>query len=914
MGQIELWDAADNNIDSVRIEYPGYTEIGLNYQEVEFARSIPMLQDGSTTNLIRYPRVNFWQSTPFYNNSIPMPYYVQGENIQGFEVYQLDDTLGIIQPPVFVSSPNDSTGIISPPATPDRYWYGFLLTGADSAMIYKFVDFYSLASTYAVTVNAPQALHGADVYYDGQYLRPVEQASTYSLPNGAHTLAFKRLGFADTTIYVTGAGTHTLTMQAIDHASLTDSIVHLNVNTTNPRYWKSSTILSNDALFDVSLRQYDHPEAAQWSLEPRSRMFRFRKLNGVSGSLRAAIVLDQPEYLTPDSVYLMQIYNGTQVVKQLPDVPPMHSYDSAFQKLLLDIIPFEGEVSTMDYVFMKRQAPLAIAPALNTAEDTPFAVSLFDLFADPDSIPNDMTFNVTANGLGITTQVIGDSLYFTLDQDWSGTTDVTIEAVHDWLTISQSIPVEVTPVNDAPELTAQQPLTFCHGETVLLDLSTDLSDVDHDMEDITVAADVESATYPSLASDLAIAINGQAVTFSSASEAGGIYQVAIRANDGVDLSIPQTVTVTILPNSAYAFSQTICDGESFEGYANAGVFTDMFTSANGCDSVRTLSLNVLPLAVSNIETAICQGESFEGYTAQGLYTDVFTAINGCDSTRTLNLVVNPLPTSIVEEAICAGESFEGYSEAGTFIDVFQSVQGCDSTRTLNLTLNALPMVNLGADTAICNQSILVLDAGSGFVSYTWNVNSYSQQLTVTTHGYYVVTVTDANGCNGIDGISVDMIALPQAPMMTVMPGSILGSSYPVGNQWYLDGEPIEGETGQQIIPSATGVYTVVHTDQNGCSSESAGVSVMVGMNEITVGGSILVYPNPNSGTFTVRIEGISGQLTLRLMDAIGRLVITEDAQSVAGAISHEFRNIANGVYMVEAVSAEKRWVQRVVVH
>lgn len=882
--------------------------------EMKPARSIPMLQDGSTTNLIRYPRVNFWQATPYYNNSLPMPFYVQGENIQAFKVYQLDDTLSIIQPPVFVSSPNDSTGSITPPATPGRYWYGFLLTGVDSTIIYKFVDFYPQASTYPVLISAPPTLNGADVYYDGQYLRPIEQSPLFNLPNGEHTLTIKRLGYADTTIYVTGPGTNTITMQPIDHSSLTDSVTHLSVNTSAPRYWKSSTILSNNALFDVSLRQYDHPQAAQWSLEPRSRMFRFRNLNGAEGSLRAAIVLDQPEYLTPDSVYLMQVFNGTQVVKHLPDEPLVHSYDSAFQKLLLDQIPFEGQLGTVDYVFMKRQAPLFLSPTAYLSEDAPtFAVSIYDIFADPDSIPNDLTFNVTGNGSGITVQVVGDSLYITLDADFNGQTSFDVEATHDWLSVSGSVMLDVSPVNDAPEMAAQTSQTFCHGEEVVLDLNGQITDVDNAQQELSVDAVVESATWPSLASDLSINVSGQTITFSSASEAGGQYQVALVANDGQDDSEPQYLDVTILPNATHAFSETICNGESFEGYSESGVYTDVFQSANGCDSTRTLSINVLPLSTHQFSTEVCQGEAYEGYTETGIYTDVFTAANGCDSTRTLDLTVWETPATVIEGAICDGEAFEGYTEAGTFVDVFQSINGCDSTRTLELDVYDLPIVNLGPDTAICNQSFIVLDAGEGFVGYEWNTGFFTQQLTVGEHGYYTVTVTDGNGCSNEDGIIIDLIPLPQSPLMTVMPGSVLASSYEEGNQWYLDGEPIEGETGQQITPSATGVYTVVYTDQNGCSSVSAGISVMVGLDEIAVGGSILVYPNPNSGSFTVRLEGLTGTVHMRLMDATGRTVAVESM--VAGShLEHEFSNIANGVYMLESVIDGKRWADRIVVY
>lgn len=910
-GQIDdYWDFSQSEVDSIIVSYPGCITMTLPVELDSELRFVAMLKDGSTTNLIRYPRVNFWQSTPYYNINLPMLFYVQGENIQGFEVYELDDTLGIIQPPVFVSNLNDSTGAI-PPTTTGRHWYGFLLTGVDSAMIYKFVDFHDLSETYPVTVNAPQSLHGADVYFDGQYLRHVLQSPTYTLPPGDHTLTFKRLGYADTTIYVTGTGTHSLTMQPIDHSSLTDSIIHLAVNTTAPRYWKSSTILSNNALFDVSLKQYEHPESPQWSLQPRSRMFRFRNLNGAMGSLRAAIVLDQPEYLTPDSVYLMQIVNGTDVVKHLPTVQSSHSYDSVFQKLLLDVIPFEGE-STIDYVFMKRQAPIASGTTLSTNEDESFAISIYDLFADPDSIPNDLTFTVNGTGTGISVQVVGDSIYITTDANYNGSTSIDVEATHDWLTISETIDIEVQAVNDPPEVTFAEPLTFCHGSEVSINLTPQLVDVDNPINVLTIDAEVTGTQYPAQTTDVSIGVSGQVLTFSSTSAAGGVYQVSITANDGMDDSQPEVVTVTILPNAEFALSQTICNGETFEGYATAGLYTDMFTSANGCDSTRVLSLNVLPQATSEFSTGICDGQQFEGYTAAGTYSDVFTAANGCDSTRTLHLEVWENPTSVVQGSICAGESFEGYDEAGSFTDVFQSVNGCDSTRTLELELHELPLVNLGSDTAICNGTSIVLDAGDGFSSYAWNTNYSTQQIMVDDHGYFVVTVTDVNGCSNEDDIIIDLIPYPNVPILTVMPGSVLSSSYPDGNQWYLDGELIEGATGQQITPTSTGVYTVVYTAPTGCSSESGGISVMVGIDDLDGNSPLAIFPNPNSGTFTVRFTGV-GNITLRLMDAAGRTVAQRSLVGNSGVTTQEFTGIASGMYLLEGVSETERFIRRVVV-
>ncbi|RMG19180.1 MAG: hypothetical protein D6730_22030, partial [Bacteroidetes bacterium] len=77
-------------------------------------------------------------------------------------------------------------------------------------------------------------------------------------------------------------------------------------------------------------------------------------------------------------------------------------------------------------------------------------------------------------------------------------------------------------------------------------------------------------------------------------------------------------------------NQTICQGESFEGYSQTGTYEDTFTAANGCDSVRSLQLTVLPPVSSSLSASICQGESFEGYSQTGTYEDTFTAANGCD--------------------------------------------------------------------------------------------------------------------------------------------------------------------------------------------------------------------------------------------------------------------------------------------
>ena len=88
-------------------------------------------------------------------------------------------------------------------------------------------------------------------------------------------------------------------------------------------------------------------------------------------------------------------------------------------------------------------------------------------------------------------------------------------------------------------------------------------------------------------------------------------------------------------------NREICAGASFAGYSIEGIYMDVFTAENGCDSIRWLNLTVLPSIVHTISAQICEGEELEGYTETGVYSDTFIAVDGCDSTRILELIVLP---------------------------------------------------------------------------------------------------------------------------------------------------------------------------------------------------------------------------------------------------------------------------------
>ena len=221
-----------------------------------------------------------------------------------------------------------------------------------------------------------------------------------------------------------------------------------------------------------------------------------------------------------------------------------------------------------------------------------------------------------------------------------------------------------------------------------------------------------------------------------------------------------SVTIGIGGVITSAVSDTICEGDAFEGYTTSGVFVDTFKTSLGCDSIRTLTLTVKPRSFNNITQTICEGENVFGYTQTGTYIDTLVAANGCDSIRTINLTVLPSSRTTLVQTICQGQSFLGYTNAGTYVDTLAAANGCDSIRTLILSVDTQPLPNLGPDRELCTGDTLELYPGL-YTSYLWQDNSVNDRIIVNQTGTYSVTVTNACG-SATDQVmirSVDCVVL-----------------------------------------------------------------------------------------------------------------------------------------------------------
>lgn len=238
----------------------------------------------------------------------------------------------------------------------------------------------------------------------------------------------------------------------------------------------------------------------------------------------------------------------------------------------------------------------------------------------------------------------------------------------------------------------------------------------------------------------------------------GVYEDTFALSLGCD-SI-QVLNLTVLPQVNNTVVIDLCHGESYEGYSESGTYEDSFTASNGCDSIRFLELTINEKITDTIMTSLCYGESYAGYAQSGTYEDVYVANNGCDSTRILNLDIDDQILDTILTTICLGETYEGYSQSGIYEDVFSAENGCDSTRVLELDITMgieVTDTTIVADSGSGTGSIAVLINGNndGF-TFEWSNGETTSSISDLNSGDYSVTVTDTNDCKEVFDFTVDL--------------------------------------------------------------------------------------------------------------------------------------------------------------
>jgi hypothetical protein len=93
-------------------------------------------------------------------------------------------------------------------------------------------------------------------------------------------------------------------------------------------------------------------------------------------------------------------------------------------------------------------------------------------------------------------------------------------------------------------------------------------------------------------------------------------------------------------------------------------------------------------------------------------------------------------------------------------------------------------------------------------------------------GNYSVMATNSDGCSSLSSnTTIEVFPLPPLPVI-VQNGGLLTTGAMGSLQWFFNGQPLVGETGNSLAYGDSGVYSVRVTDANGCSN-GASLAILV---------------------------------------------------------------------------------------
>jgi PKD repeat protein len=367
-------------------------------------------------------------------------------------------------------------------------------------------------------------------------------------------------------------------------------------------------------------------------------------------------------------------------------------------------------------------------------------------------------------------------------------------------------------------------------------------------------------------------------TQTIAAPSSGTYSVAVQnpsgciASDAINIIINPNPTVSIGPDtSTCGNSVTLDAGSGFTTYAwttgdntqtsnvtATGLVSVMVTDANGCSATDTAQVTLSPAPVVNLGPDITQCGGTATLDAGNLGSIYFWSNNSSSQTTTV-------------------------STSGTYSVQVISPAGCTGSDAINVTINNQPVVDLGPDTSICGNSI-VLDAGThAGATFLWNTSAATQSINAGA-GTYFVHVTDPSGCSDADTIVVSTNAAPTVSAGTNQTLCVGQSTTLVatGAVYYVWSTGATTTT-ITVSPTINTNYYVTGYNASGCTGTA------------TV--SVTMLPNSNA-QFTSSLSGATEFFTNQSTNAVSYSWNFGDGSPADNSANPYHTYSANGTYTV----------------
>jgi len=231
--------------------------------------------------------------------------------------------------------------------------------------------------------------------------------------------------------------------------------------------------------------------------------------------------------------------------------------------------------------------------------------------------------------------------------------------------------------------------------------------------------------------------------------------------------------------------------------------------------------------------------------------------------------------------------------AGTYTIIVIDANGCQATETITITEPDPLELTLAATTLICDGGTTDITANvtGGTDPYTYSINGTAQSSNIfnVNGGTYTILVTDANGCEDTETITIiesqlldlnlSATPIPCNGGETTLTATTIGGTAPY--TYALDGGAFQNSN---IFAVIAGTYTVVVIDANGCTTNETititePTPITTCLSVIPQGAcsgtaSLIVTANGGTEPYTYSVDGGPAQSSNTFLLTPGNHVIT----------------------------------------
>ncbi len=385
-------------------------------------------------------------------------------------------------------------------------------------------------------------------------------------------------------------------------------------------------------------------------------------------------------------------------------------------------------------------------------------------------------------------------------------------------------------------------------------------------------------------------------------------------------------------------SPSICDGEEIvvgeSTYTESGTYSDVLVSVDGCDSVVTTYLNVVTDEPYEYEATICPGQSVvvgdSEYTEEGTYTDVFESVGGCDSIVETTVIMSD---EVIENEVVSEGGFGLFSTAFG-MESYQWIT-CDPFEVIDGATDPFYMPTEDGEYAVIVESeggcidtsdcVTVGDGGGPGDEIIVPIDGSGEVQTACEGTFFDSGGSDGDYAGDEDGELTISPTGASSVELTFVDFDVEGSVDCFLDKFIVyDGastsDPIIGTYCNTSPPPATITSTgpsITVAFQSDFAFNLEGFEIDWTCETATDGideneaNEFSIYPNPNSGTFTIALADLSNAAQVDIVNELGQVVYSAQLSGTTNIIS--LPQVARGVYIAKITNNNSIAYQRFVI-